>query len=171
LSQDDLGSLRTDSSRRKRQNALDYQLRSQLRDVRRHEVGKDKIPGRSVGLKTTSGPKVTGKKSSGIQNNEVERLLDQNKEERRKRRTTEDMLSKAEEDCRLLHKQLKTKSGSSTNSSNVETVLQQPPVSVSTETPTTSREPNIHPTRELRNPIKTMDEFQPLPPLGTFYGP
>jgi hypothetical protein len=119
---------------------LDDQLRSQLRDVRHHEVGEEEVPGTSARLKTTSGPKGTAKKSSGIQSNEV--LIDQNKEERRKRRTTEDMLSKAEEDCRLLHKQLKI-SGSSTASSNVVSVLQQPLVSVSTETPTTSRRPRI----------------------------
>jgi hypothetical protein len=98
-SQDDLGSLRTDSSRRKRQEVLDDQLRSQLRDVRRHEVGEEEVPVIAERRKTTSSPKDTAKKSSGIQSKEVERLLEQNKEERRKRRTTEDMLSKAEEDC------------------------------------------------------------------------
>jgi hypothetical protein len=77
---------------------LDDQLRLQLRDVRRHEVGEEEVPGMSERLKTTLGPKDTAKKSSGIQSKEVERLLDQNKKERRKRRTTEDMLSKAEED-------------------------------------------------------------------------
>jgi hypothetical protein len=110
LSQDDLGSLRTEGSRQRRQTELDGQLRQQLEDIRREKVRTPiQVPSTTAGLRELySG----GKRSIDGQSEEVVRVLIQNKEEIGKRRTTKGLLSKAEEDLRLLRNQVSGASAS-----------------------------------------------------------
>jgi hypothetical protein len=110
LSQDDLGSLRTEGSRQRRQTELDGQLRQQLWDIRRKKVRTPiQVPSTTAGSRELySG----GKRSIDGHSEEVVIVLIQNKEEIRKRRTTEGLLSKAEEDLRLLRNQVSVASAS-----------------------------------------------------------
>jgi hypothetical protein len=77
VSQDDVGSLRSETVRQKRTKALDKQLRDQVRDTRRTQVGDGDLVRRDKG------------KSSGSSNSEeLTRMTNQAREGVRKRRLT-----------------------------------------------------------------------------------
>jgi hypothetical protein len=103
LSQDDVGSLKSEGERQRRKNSLDVQLRTQVRDTRKSHL-ENPGPGTSAAL-----ARIKGKGKSSLSNDleQLERVTNQAREEVKKRRMTEKTLSKAEEDIILLKKQLK----------------------------------------------------------------
>jgi hypothetical protein len=112
LSQDDLGLLRSEDQRQKRQRDLDSQLRNKVRETRRQVVRED-LTDPVAGPFPEAGPppgkaQKKGKTSAMNLVENLERLTNRNKDELRERREAESLLNKAEEDLRLLRKQLKT---------------------------------------------------------------
>jgi hypothetical protein len=89
---------------------LDGQLRQQLGDIRREKVRIPiQVPSTTAGSRELY---LGGNRSVDGQSEEVVRVLIQNKEEIRKRSTTEGLLRKAEEDLRLLRYQMSSASAS-----------------------------------------------------------
>jgi hypothetical protein len=114
LSLDDLGSLRSEGSKQKGKEKLDQQLRSQVSEARLAQLGPQLEPGPSQGP-ASAGQQSKGKSSISTETTEeMIRIKNHVKEEVRKRRQTEELLSKAEEDNRLLQRQLKTQGAPTT---------------------------------------------------------
>jgi hypothetical protein len=110
LAQDDEGSLRLEAARQRQITILDNQLREQIRDVRKTEVReRDRNKeGENADPEPQTSRLFSNRKSSAApQPEEIQRLSRQAREEIKKRRTTEALLCKAEEDLRLLRQQLK----------------------------------------------------------------
>jgi hypothetical protein len=100
---DDLGSLRSERVRSRRQKELDEQLQTQVRDARRRQVSDQEAgPSGSGSSSRTSRGKTSNPNPD--QSEELERMTRQAKEEVTKRRKTEGALSKIEEDYCLLKK-------------------------------------------------------------------
>jgi hypothetical protein len=98
----DIGLLRLEGERSKRQKVLDEQLRNQVRDARMQQVGGQGQNNPVASGSLASSRLINQTKSSNQPPSEaVDRLTKQNKEEVRKRGDTEQMLSKIEEDYRL----------------------------------------------------------------------
>jgi hypothetical protein len=98
LSQDDLGLLRSERERQRRQGNLEKQLPNQARKPRRCMVGEDitdPVVGPSAGR-----PQQKGKTSATNSAETLEKLGACNKGGLRKRRETKGLLIKAEEDSR-----------------------------------------------------------------------
>jgi hypothetical protein len=93
LSQDDLGSLRSEDQKQKRQSDLDRQLRNQVRETRRQVVRED-LTDPVAGPPPEAGPppgKVQKMDKTSAMNlvENLERLTNRNKDEVRKRREGE----------------------------------------------------------------------------------
>jgi hypothetical protein len=105
LSQDNLGSLRLEGERQKRQGDLDRQLHNQVKETRKRlvrENNADPVAGPPLEAGPPPGkPQQKGKTSATNSVEILERLTNRNKDEVRKRRDTEGLLNKAEEDLRL----------------------------------------------------------------------
>jgi hypothetical protein len=113
LSQDNLGSFRSEGEKQKRQSNLDRQLGNQVRETRKRLVREDLAdqvagPPPEAGGPPPGKPQQKGKTSATNSVENLERLTNRNKNEVRKRRETESLLNKAEEDLRLLRRQLKS---------------------------------------------------------------
>jgi hypothetical protein len=122
VSQDDVGSLRSETVRQKRTKVLDKQLRDQVRDTRRSQVDESELVRRGK-----------GKSSGSSHSEELYRMMNQAREEVRKRRVTEAAMSKLEEDLRLARQKIKAKGPPAES-----TAVIHPP-SVSDVQPTSSR--------------------------------
>jgi hypothetical protein len=110
LTQDDEGSLRSEAARQRQTTTLDNQLCDQIRDVRKTQVrerDREKEGVNEDPEPQTSRLFTNCKSSAAPQSEEIQRLSNQAREEIKKRRTTEALLCKAEEDLRLLREQLK----------------------------------------------------------------
>jgi hypothetical protein len=102
----DIGLLRSEGEISKRQKVLDEQLRNQVQDARMQQVGGQGQNNPVVSGSSASSRLINQAKSSNQPPSEaVDRLTKQNKEEVRKRRDLEQMLSKIEEDYRLFGQQ------------------------------------------------------------------
>jgi hypothetical protein len=110
LAQNDEGSLRSEAARQRRTTTLDNQLHEQIRDVRKTQVrerDRNKEGANEDPEPQTSRLFTNRKSSAAPYSEEIPRLSNQAREEIKKRRTTEALLCKAEEDLRLLREQLK----------------------------------------------------------------
>jgi hypothetical protein len=112
LSLDDLGLLKSEDQRQKRQSDLDRQLRNQDRETRR-QVAREDLTDPVAGLPPEAGPppgktQQKGKTSAMNLVENLERLTNCNKDEVRKRREAESLLHQAEKDLRLLRRQLES---------------------------------------------------------------
>jgi hypothetical protein len=107
-----LGLLKSEDQRQKRQSDLDRQLRNQVRETRKRIMRED-LADPVAGPPPEAGPppgklQQKGKTSATNSVEKLKRLTSCNKDKVRKRRETESLLSKAEEDNRLLRRQLKS---------------------------------------------------------------
>jgi hypothetical protein len=110
LSQDDEGSLRSEAARQRQTTVMDNQLREHVREVTKTQVREQNQT--KEGENADPEPQssrlfLTRKSSAAPPSEEVQRLAHQAREEIKKRRATEASLCKAEEDLRLLRRQLK----------------------------------------------------------------
>jgi hypothetical protein len=112
LSHNNFDLLRSEGERQKRQGNLDEQLRNQVRETRKRLVREDvadPVVGPPLVARPPPGrPQQKSKTSATNSAETLERLTTRNKDEVRKRRETEGLLTKAEEDLRLLRRHLKS---------------------------------------------------------------
>jgi hypothetical protein len=101
LGRDDLGSLRSEGVRTRRQTTLDKQLRIQLQEARKQQIGileKSRTPPQGASSSNSTKVFLQGKTSNSNPSEELQRMTRQAKDEVVKRRLTEERLSRIEED-------------------------------------------------------------------------
>jgi hypothetical protein len=147
---DDLGSLRSQGVWTRRQTSLDKQLRIQVQEAKKRQVGtleKSRTPRQGASSSNSTKVFSHGKTSNSNPSEELQRMTRQAKDEVAKRRLTEERLSRIEEDYRNLQRQHKSSASTLTGSTI-------PPVQVSLSVPTEN--PRLSPLLPERLP--------PLPP-------
>jgi hypothetical protein len=135
LGLDDLGSLRSEGVRTRRQTSLDKQLRIQVQEARKRQVGtleKPRTPPQGASSSNSTKVFLQGKTSNSNKSEELQRMTRQAKDEVAKRRLTEERLSRIKEDYRNLQRQHKS-SSASTLTGTIPSV--QVSLSVPTENP------------------------------------
>jgi hypothetical protein len=150
LGLDDLGSLRSEGVWTRRQTTLDEQLRIQVQETRKRQVGtleKTRTPPQGASSSNSTKVFLQAKTSNSNPSEELQRMTRQAKDEVAKRRLTEERLSRVEEDYRNLQRQHKSSASTLTGSTI-------PPVQVSLSVPT--EDPRFSPLPPERLP--------PLPP-------
>jgi hypothetical protein len=111
LGRDDLGSLRSEGVRTRRQTTLDEQLRVQVQEARKRQVGaieKSRTPPQGASSSNSTKVLLQGKTSNSNPSEELQRMTRQAKDEVAKRRLTRERLSRIEEDYRNLQRQHKS---------------------------------------------------------------
>jgi hypothetical protein len=151
LGLDDLGSLRSEGVRTRRQTSLDEQLRIQVQEAKKRQVGtleKSRTPPQGASSSNSTKVFLQGKTLNSNPSEELQRMTRQAKDEVTKRRLTEERLSRIEEDYRNLQRQHKSSASTLTGSTI-------PPVQLSLSVPTDN--PRLLPLPPERLPLLPPD--------------